>query len=93
MEISLPIVEFNQPVMDMDKQNSIVGNRKIKREDKKSASTCDVDVQQCIDFYLRPESLDGDNQYECFRCVLYGLPIVVLLTAYSIFSLFIILKM
>ena len=70
MEISLPIVEFNKPVMDLTKQQSIVGNNKMKNEEKKSASTCDVDVQQCIDSYLSPESLDDDNQYECSRCVL-----------------------
>ena len=70
MEISLPIVELNKPVMDLTKQQSIVGNKKMKNEEKKSASTCDVDVQQCIDSYLRPESLDDDNQYECSRCVL-----------------------
>jgi hypothetical protein len=83
MEISLPIVEFNKPDME--------GNKKMKNEEKKSASTCDVDVQQCIDSYLRPESLDGDNQYECSRCVFFGLPSIALSTAYSIFSLLIIL--
>ena len=91
MEISLPIVEFNKPVMDLNKHQNIVGNKKMKNEEKKSASTCDVDVQHCIDAYLRPESLDGDNQYECSRCVLFDLPIVALSTAYSIFSLLIIL--
>ncbi|KAL7543867.1 hypothetical protein ACHAXR_013239 [Thalassiosira sp. AJA248-18] len=28
----------------------------------------DVDVQFCVNSYLRPESLDGDNQYECSTC-------------------------
>lgn len=86
MDITLPIVELN---IDLTKQQSIVGNKKMKNKEKKSAPN--VDIQQCIDSYLRPESLDGDNQYECSRCVLFDLPIVALSTAYSIFSLYIIL--
>lgn len=28
----------------------------------------DVDIQQCLDSYLHPEQLDGDNQYFCATC-------------------------
>ncbi len=30
-------------------------------------ATSDVDVQQCVNSYLHPESLEGESQYECSR--------------------------
>ncbi|KAL7551081.1 hypothetical protein ACHAWF_014279, partial [Thalassiosira exigua] len=33
-----------------------------------AAAQRDTDIQQCIDAYLHPESLEGDNRYECMQC-------------------------
>jgi len=29
------------------------------------SKTKDIDVQQCVNAYFHPESLEGDDQYEC----------------------------
>ena len=40
---------------------------KTGNKTKKATAFSDVDVQQCVNSYLYPESLDGENQYECSR--------------------------
>ena len=70
MEIYLPLVECSTQ-LDSSDQKTIMGNRKSKNAEKKASAAGEVDVQECVNAYLHPESLDGDNQYECSRCVSY----------------------
>ena len=53
MEITVPIIDNSEDTLD----------GKSKRGNKSSPKR-DVDVQQCLDTYLFPESLEGDNS-EC----------------------------
>lgn len=55
MEISVPIVDCEEETSGKQAGRKKGGNK----------STSDVDVQQCVNSYLYPECLDGDNQYEC----------------------------
>mmetsp|Transcript_21335 Transcript_21335/g.46317 ORF Transcript_21335/g.46317 Transcript_21335/m.46317 type:complete len:1522 (+) Transcript_21335:285-4850(+) len=59
MEISIPIVDCKEESSEKQLGRTNRGNK---------TTTADADVQQCLNSYLHPESLDGDNQYECSRC-------------------------
>mmetsp|Transcript_20083 Transcript_20083/g.42088 ORF Transcript_20083/g.42088 Transcript_20083/m.42088 type:complete len:1210 (+) Transcript_20083:2-3631(+) len=81
MELSIPIVDCkveeswssSWSSQSLSSSPSSVGKKKqpgsrTRRASKKSASSSDINVQLCINSYLHPEILDGDNQYECSRC-------------------------
>ena len=72
MEISLPIVQCGTE-LDLPDRKPIKGNKKSKNVEKNASAAGEVDVQQCVNAYLHPESLDGDNQYDCSRCASYVL--------------------
>ena len=68
MELSIPIVDHHAEVESSERKTT-GGDKKLRNVEKKtSAVGNDVDVQQCVDAYLHPESLEGDNQYECPIC-------------------------
>jgi ubiquitin C-terminal hydrolase len=70
MELSIPIVVDRCTEVESSERKSTGGGSKktSKAEKKTSAAGGDVDVQQCVDAYLHPESLEGDNKYECSKC-------------------------
>jgi len=65
MELSIPIVVDRCTEVESSERKSTGGGSKktSKAEKKTSAAGGDVDVQQCFDAYLHPESLEGDNQF------------------------------
>ena len=68
MELSIPIVEYFAE-SESSERKTTRGDKKLRKVEKKtSAVGNDVDVQRCVDAYLHPESLEGDNQYECPIC-------------------------
>ena len=69
MELSIPIVDHCTEVESSERKTTGGGSKKLSKAEKKTpAAGGDVDVQQCVDAYLHPESLEGDNQYECSKC-------------------------
>ena len=69
MELSVPIVDCSEEEDEEDFSQS-GGMKKIgkgKKAKLKNAASSDVDVQHCVNSYLHPESLDGDNRYECSK--------------------------
>ena len=71
MELSIPIVVDRCTEVESSERKSTGGGSKktSKAEKKTSAGGRDVDVKQCVSAYLSPESLEGDNQYECPNCM------------------------
>ena len=65
MELLIPIVDSKEVESGGKKK----AGSKLKK-DRGKATASDVDVQHCVNSYLHPESLEGDNQYECSRYVL-----------------------
>lgn len=75
MELSVPIVEQTsntttetEQVPDKKKKKNDSAKTHKKKGGKGITPPPDVDVQHCVNSYLYPESLDGDNQYECSQC-------------------------
>ncbi len=63
MELSVPIANI-----EMDGEDEAeVGKKRGRGKNGNKSSTGDVDVQQCLNSYLKTESLTGDNKYECSR--------------------------
>ena len=59
MELLIPIADCRHE-----------GSTTIKTGNKpanNAAASSDIDVQHCVNSYLYPESLDGDNQYDCSK--------------------------
>ena len=71
MELSVPIVDCSEEEEEEElSQSGAGGKKKIgkgKQAKVKNAASSDVDVQRCLNSYLHPESLDGDNRYECSK--------------------------
>ena len=71
MELSVPIVDCSEEEEEEEGKTSQLGGKKKSGKGKqvkgKNAASSDVDVQRCVNSYLHPESLDGDNRYECSR--------------------------
>ncbi len=66
MELSIPIVVDH---CTLERKMTGGGSKKTRKAEKKMpVAGGDVDVQQCVESYLHPESLEGDNQYECPKC-------------------------
>ena len=68
MELTVPIITATMEDDDNDDEEQAARKKKGGKKQqqlKKKKNNDDVDVQRCIDSYLHPESLDGDNQYEC----------------------------
>jgi hypothetical protein len=64
MELSIPI-----SVAELSDGLSNEGTKQTRTAEKKtSAGGRDIDVKQCVNAYLSPESLEGDNKYECPKC-------------------------
>ena len=57
-------MELLIPIVDVEVEGMKKAGSKLKK-DRGKPTAPDVDVQHCVDTYLFPESLDGDNQYEC----------------------------
>ena len=57
-------MELRIPIVDVEVEGMKKAGSKLKKGRGKPTAP-DVDVQHCVDTYLFPESLDGDNQYEC----------------------------
>jgi uncharacterized UBP type Zn finger protein len=69
MELSIPIVADSCTEAESSEGITNGGSRQTRVAEKKtSAGGRDVDVKQCVNAYLSPESLEGDNQYECPNC-------------------------
>ena len=69
MELSIPIVVDSCTQAESSEGITTEGSKKTRIVEKKSsAGGRDVDVKQCVNAYLSPESLEGDNQYECLKC-------------------------
>ena len=58
MELLIPIAERTLVGLAMKSE---------KKSSNSASAMSDVDVQQCVNSYLHPESLEGENQYECSR--------------------------
>ena len=64
MDLLIPIVDSEEePLVSRQPGKAKRGN--------KSTAKSDVDVQQCLNRYLCPEILKGDNQYECSTWVFH----------------------
>ena len=57
-------MDLTVPIVDAEEESPEKRPRKGKQTKKPSV---DTDVQRCLHAYLHPESLTGDNQYECSR--------------------------
>jgi ubiquitin C-terminal hydrolase len=69
MELSMPIVGNCCTEAELLDIKMTGGSQKPRKAKKMTSSGGrDVDVQQCVDAYLHPESLEGDNQYKCSMC-------------------------
>ena len=63
MEVTIPIVDCEE---DEEPPSGKKQSGKAKDGNNKSSSAkSGIDVQLCVNSYLHPESLDGDNRYEC----------------------------
>ena len=63
MELSVPIANIELEV----EEDAEVGKKRGRGKNGSKSSIVDVDVQQCLNSYLKTESLTGDNKYECSR--------------------------
>ena len=58
-------MDLTVPIVDVEEESPEKRPRKGKGAKKPTVG--DTDVQRCLNEYLHPESLTGDNQYECSR--------------------------
>jgi ubiquitin carboxyl-terminal hydrolase 48 len=65
MDLNLPIEKVSASATPTPKRT---GQQTIKDMFGSKGSNADTDVQFCLNQYLRPEELTGDNQYFCERC-------------------------
>ena len=56
-------MEVTIPIVDCEEDEEPPSGK--KQSGKTSSAKSGIDVQLCVNSYLHPESLDGDNRYEC----------------------------
>lgn len=57
-------MDISVPIVDLKEEKPPSGGRKAAKT-KQAGDTTDVDIQLCLNSYLRRESLEGENQYDC----------------------------
>lgn len=66
MELTIPIIEPEKDGGEEEEEEPS-GKKSGRKKGASKSARRDIDVQQCFDAHLHPESLEGDNQYECSR--------------------------